>query len=144
MSEKRQNMFTGTALAVSNPSSLSVRPQTKTEVMIGREYRKQQMVASIQAAKAITGQQLIGTVIVSGVQTYAGTVEAIDAVRTANRSPQAQHYVDDFCEHMSVRGGHLMAAAVEVGVRNIMREVDRDLYREDVKPGLVARLLGGE
>jgi hypothetical protein len=144
MSEKRQNMFSGTALTVSNPSSLSVRPQTKTEVMIGREYRKQQMVASAQAAKAITGQHLIANVIVSGVETYAGTVEEIDAIRTANRTPQAQRYVDDFCEHLSVRGGHLMAAAVEVGVRNIMREVDRDLYRDDIKPGFFARLLGGE
>lgn len=144
MSEKRQNMFSGTGLAVSTPSSLSVRPQTKTEVMIGREYRKQQMVAGHQATKAIMGQHLISAVIVNGVQTYAATVEELDAIRAANRSPQAQRYVDDFCEHMSVRGGHLMAGAVEVGVKNIMREVDRDLYREDVKPGLVARLLGGE
>jgi hypothetical protein len=102
------------------------------------------MVASAQAAKAITGQHLIANVIVSGVETYAGTVEEIDAIRTANRTPQAQRYVDDFCEHLSVRGGHLMAAAVEVGVRNIMREVDRDLYRDDIKPGFFARLLGGE
>lgn len=143
MTEKR-NMFSGTAVVPTSSTSLSVRPQTKTEEKIVREYRKQQMVGGAQAAKAITGQQLISTVIVSGVQTYAGTVEAIDAVRTATRSPQAQRYVDDFCEHMSLRGGHMMAAAVEVGVRNIMREVDRDLYMDDVKPGFFARLLGGE
>lgn len=145
MSEKRQNMFSGTALAVSTPSSLSVRPQNKTEQLIVREYHKQQMVTNAQAVKAVTGQHLIAGVIVSGVQTYAGTVEEIDAIRTAtDRTSQAQRYVDDFCEHMSLRGGHLMAAAVEVGVRNIMQEVDRPLYKDDVKPGLIARLLGGE
>jgi hypothetical protein len=145
MTLKRKNMFSGTDLTVANSASLSVRPQTKTEGLIGREYRKQQMVASAQAAKAITGQHLVATVIVNGVQTYAGTVENIDAIRTDNnRSPQAQGYVDDFCEHMSVRGGHLMAAAVEVGVKNIMQEVAREIYREDVKPGLIDRLLGRE
>ena len=145
MSTKRQNMFSGTGLAVSTPTSLAVRAQTKTEALIVREYHKQQLVAGAQAVKAMTGQRLISNIIVSGVQSYAGTVEAIEAIRTANdRSSQAQRYVDDFCEHMSIRGGQLMAATVEVGVKNIVEVVDLPLYREDVKPGIIDKLLGRE
>lgn len=142
MASKKQNMFSGTGLVVSSPVAPLAQAKTRAEEKTLAEYRKQTLVMREQRDKSLVAFSLMQDVYVHGYAEYVHTVEEIEALRTPNGRNEAQKYVDDFAEHLSLKAGHQISGAVDLGIRNIVRESDRELYFEDEPPGWLDRLRG--
>jgi hypothetical protein len=142
MASKKQNMFSGTGLVVSSPVPPLAQAKTRAEEKTLAEYRKQTLVMRGQTAKSTVAFSFMREVYVHAYADYVHTVEAIEALRTPNGRNEAQKYVDDFAEHLSLKAGHQFSGAVDLGIRNIVQESDRGLYFEDVPPGWLDRLRG--
>jgi hypothetical protein len=142
MTPKKQNRFSGTSLVVSSPVAPLAQAKTRAEEKTLAEYRKQTLVMRAQRDKSFVAFSFMRDVYVHACAELVHTVEEIEVLRTPNGRNEAQKYVDDFAEHLSLTAGHHLSGAADLGIRNIVRELDRDLYFEDVPPGWLDRLRG--